>query len=113
MPERYRLEQLTEQPAPVRLRREGAPDWLATIEPHAGFACRNLRINGEDVLGQGGVRILFPWVGAVPARVARLRVGGTECVVGGGPAEGLVGDWTVEEVGEDARGAWIRATHRT
>jgi hypothetical protein len=41
----------------------------------ATFGCSSLVRDGWQVLGQGGMRIEFPWVGEA-ARPARLRVGG-------------------------------------
>src|SRR5687768_1110020 len=71
----------------LRLRSGGAEAWIDA----AGFGCSSLVVGEWQVLGEGGMRVLFPWVGTQAARPARLRLGGNEVAIGGGAGEALAG----------------------
>jgi len=58
-------------------------DSEAEIES-VGFRCASLVIRGRQVLGAVGMGVEFPWVGAQPARPARLMLRDQAVAIGGG-----------------------------
>lgn len=76
----------------------------------ASFACMALELGSWSVLGSEGMRLLFPSVGWLQTRPARLRLlSGVWDLPGGNAGQVAAAGWHLDEVGEDARSAWVRA----
>ena len=84
----------------------------AAIDSERGFACARFSVADWPVLG-GGMHVEFPWVGARPARSARLRTGSVQFEVGGGPADTLAAHGWILEPRADVPRARLRTDPAT